>query len=62
MDKCWLDGRSGCSHTESILITYLQKDACTFHKNRRGSLFTTIFCTGRIWSRLNMVFKNETSV
>ena len=55
MDKAGLDGRF-------ILITYLLKDAYSFHKNRSGSQFGTMFCTDHIWSRLNMVFKNETSV
>ena len=58
MDKGGLDGRSGCSQTDSIPITYLQKDDGTFHKNRRGSQFRrTIVCSDRIWSKLNMVSK-----
>ena len=45
-----------------ILIMYLQKDACTFHKDSRGSQFRrTTACTDRIWSRPKMVFNNETS-
>ena len=63
MDKGGLDGRSGCSQSEPILMMYLQKDACTFHENRRGSQFSrTIVCTDRMCSRLIMVFKSETSV
>ena len=62
MDKAGSDGRSGCNQTWFVLITYLYKDASTFHKNGSGSQFGTIFCTDLVWSRLNMVFKNETSV
>ena len=55
------DGRSGCSQTGFILMTYLLKDACTFHKNRRGSQFRmTIVCIDCIW--LALVFNNETGV
>ena len=61
MDKGGLDGRSGCSQTGSTPMTYLQKDASTFHKNRRGSQSSTMLFTGRIWSRLNMVF-NKTGM
>ena len=61
MNKGRLDDRSRCSQTGSIHMMYLSKDACTFHKNRRGSQFRMIIvCTDCIW--LALVFNNETGV
>ena len=45
---------TSCDYSTHILLLDMT--------NRRGSQFRTIFCTDRIWSRLNMVFKNETSI